>query len=106
MLPVITRHRKIFFDAVSRQGLASARNSAQARHLLSVRAMAPNRPVNRPARRPEPPPDDRQIFFCHGAIFELVSERAIGAAIFGNDHHAGSVFFEPVDDARPTLTAD
>ena len=68
--------------------------------------MASDRTINLPTGFFHPAPNQCDIFFLHGSVFELKDEILISRVCLRYDHDAGSIFIQPVNDARPTYTSD
>src|SRR6516162_8101564 len=70
-----------------------------------------DRPVDRAARPLRRTPDESQVAALEWPAIaamarKLIRQAFMGAVIFGNDHQAGGVLVEPVNDARASLAAD
>ena len=50
------------------------------------------------------PVDYCQICFIDLPVFKLFGDFPLGGVVFCNNHYAGRVFVEPVDDAGPKFT--
>src|SRR5215467_3620994 len=77
-----------------------------ARHSFTIRAMPADRAVDDSRLRIHPSPYQGEIFFGYATLHELPRQSPKRECILGDDHNAGSVLVQTVDNAGPPLTTD
>src|ERR671922_2861846 len=76
------------------------------RHPFPIRAESADRAIDDSLFRFHLAPNQSDVFLLHCAIFELCDEILQCHAVFSDDHDAGSVFIQAVNDSGSALAAD
>src|SRR6266545_2470542 len=76
------------------------------RHPFPIRAVAADRPVNNPLLRFHLATNQSEVFFLYSAILELRQETLQCERVLRNDHDAGRVLVQTMNDSGSALAAD